>query len=57
VPPVLKRQEWEEDSTSINGVDAAQVSTLDFVMLKYALSVAEQKSSTAFRRNVGSVGY
>ncbi|KAL3791652.1 hypothetical protein HJC23_003909 [Cyclotella cryptica] len=57
VPPVLENQEWQEDSVCIHGVDSAQVSTLDFVLLTYALSMAEKKASSLFRRNAGHVGY
>ncbi|KAL7478791.1 hypothetical protein ACHAW6_004542 [Cyclotella cf. meneghiniana] len=57
VPPVLENQEWQEESVCIHGVDSAQVSTLDFILLMYALSVAEKKSSSLFRRKAGHVGY
>jgi hypothetical protein len=57
VPPVFEHQERQEESVCIHGVDSAQVSTLDFVLLSYALSVAEKKSSSLFRRKAGHVGY
>lgn len=55
VAPAIREEKWQEDSIRINGVEAVQISTMDFVILKYALSIAEKRSNN--RRSMGSAGY
>jgi hypothetical protein len=55
VAPAIREEKWQEDSICINGVEAVQISTMDFVILKYALSIAEKRSNTFPRRS--SAGY
>ncbi|KAL3765573.1 hypothetical protein ACHAW5_009747 [Stephanodiscus triporus] len=57
IPPAMEDGVVMEDSVRIYGVDAAQISAMDVLLLKYALSNAEKKSSLLFRRSAGHVGY
>lgn len=57
VPSKAVQEEVTEDSSNVNGVDASQVTALDVVALRYAVSIAEKKSSAMFRRKSGSVGH
>ena len=50
VAPIARAEKWQEETICINGVDAAHVCTMDFILLKYALSVAERKCG-AFQRH------
>jgi len=54
-PPVAESSEVNEDSTRLGGIDASQVTALDVVLLKYAVTSAERKSSSSFRSNVGNM--
>ena len=49
VAPIAREEKWQEESTYINGVDAAYVCTLDFILLKHALSVAEKRCGSLQR--------
>lgn len=55
VPQVAESSEVNEDSTRLGGIDASQVTALDVVLLKYAVTSAERKSSSSFRMNVGNM--
>jgi hypothetical protein len=57
VPPVVEGDVVTEGSTRIDGVDASQISAMDVLLLKYASSTAEKKSSLSFRRSAGNVVY
>jgi len=54
-PQVAESSEVNEDSTRLGGIDASQVTALDVVLLKYACTSAERKSSSSFRTNVGNI--
>lgn len=56
VAPILSQEEWQDECTHVNGVDGEQVCTLDFVLLKHALSTAEKKCNT-FLRQSAHFGY
>ena len=53
VPPVSDRSDVREDSMRFGGVDAMQITALDVVLLRYAVSNAEKKASNSFRRSSG----
>ena len=55
VPPAAECNEVNEDSTRLGGIDTSQVTALDVVLLKYACTSAERKSSSSFRMNVGNM--
>ncbi|KAL3759694.1 hypothetical protein ACHAWU_010263 [Discostella pseudostelligera] len=54
VPPAaVQRDELMEYPIRVGGVDALQTTALDALLLKYACSTAERKSSSTFRRRAG----
>ena len=54
VPPAAVQQdELMEYPIRVGGVDALQTTALDALLLKYACSTAERKSSSTFRRRAG----
>lgn len=57
VAPILPQEDWTEELAHVNGVDAEQVCTLDFVLLKHALSTAEKKCNSTFLRRGAPFGY
>lgn len=57
VTPVLEQGDVTEESTRVGGVDASQITALDVVLLQYAKSNAEKKSSSSFRSSAGRIGY
>jgi len=57
IPPAMEDGVVMEDSIRIYGVDATQISAMDVLLLKYALSTAKKKSSLLFRRSAGHAGY
>jgi len=57
MPPVVEQGDVTEDSVRVGGVDASQITALDVVLLRYAVSNAEKKSSSSFRRSAGHLGY
>jgi len=57
VPPVVELGDVKEDSTRVGGVDASQITALDVVLLRYAVSHAEKKASSSFRKKANSFGY
>ena len=57
VPPLMEAGIVTEDTTRVGGVDASQITALDVLLSKYALSTAEKKSSLLFRRSAGGIRY
>jgi len=57
VPPALERGSVMEDSSRVGGVDASQITALDVVLLRYAVSHAEKKASASFRKKAITLGY
>lgn len=57
VPPVVMEEKWHEETRCINGINTAQVCTLDFLLLKYVLSIAEKKSNALQRRKAAPLHY
>lgn len=57
VPPVVEQGNVTEDATRIGGVDASQITALDVVVLRFAVSLAEKKASASFRKKTNSLGY
>ena len=57
VPPMTGTGLVMEDTTHVGGVDASQITAMDVVLSKYALSTAEKKSSLLFRRSSGGSRY
>ena len=55
-PPVGEGSDVTEDSTRVGGVDASQITALDVVLLRHAVSKAEKKSGSFFRRSSGYAG-
>lgn len=57
VPPAaIAQDDATEDSIRVGGVDALQITALDALLLNYASSTAEKKSSSSFRRRAGRLG-
>jgi len=55
VPPNLVGDELNEDDNHHYGVDVSQITALDVVLLRFAVSYAEKKAARVFRRNGGGV--
>ena len=47
----------KEDTIYVGGVDASQITAMDVLLSKYALSTAEKKSSLSFRRSSGGIRF
>jgi hypothetical protein len=56
-PPLTGTGLVMEDTTHVGGVDASQITAMDVLLSKYALSTAEKKSSMSFRRSSGGIRY
>jgi hypothetical protein len=57
VPPLTGTGLVMEDTTHVGGVDASQITAMDVLLSKYALSTAEKISSMSFRRSSGGSRY
>ena len=49
--------EMEDSARAPGGVDAAQITAMDVLLLQYAKSDAERRSSSSFRGGAGRMGY
>ncbi|KAL9180801.1 hypothetical protein ACHAXT_011254 [Thalassiosira profunda] len=56
VPPNAE-DDVSEESTRVGGVDASQITAMDVVLLRHAVSIAEKKASSSFRRTAGHIGH
>ena len=57
IPPLTERGVVKEDTIYVGGVDASQITAMDVLLSKYALSTAEKKSSLSFRRSSGGIRF
>jgi hypothetical protein len=57
VPPLTETGVVMEDTTFVGGVYTSQITAMDVLLSKYALSTAEKKSFMLFRRSSGGTRY
>jgi hypothetical protein len=57
IPPLTERGVVKEDTIYVGGVDASQITAMDVLLSKYALSTAERKYSLSFRRSSGGIRF
>ncbi|KAL7472839.1 hypothetical protein ACHAXS_013237 [Conticribra weissflogii] len=55
VPPNVVGDELKDNDSHHCGVDMSQITALDVVLLRFAVSFAEKKAAAVFRRNSGGI--